>query len=95
MQQHSSFLRKGEAEPACAQVVVWTTWAIIATLLLLGTAVFNLFPDYASQTSWCASALCSRQGNRACRVGTEWQLPLAALEQVHRFQVAHDARPAR
>ena len=37
------------------QAVVWTTWAIIAALLLLASMVFNLFPDYASQHSWCAA----------------------------------------
>ena len=39
------------------QAVVWTTWAIIAALLLLASMVFNLFPDYSSPHSWCALSL--------------------------------------
>lgn len=35
------------------QAVVWGTWAIIALMLILGVLVFNAFPDYTSQKSWC------------------------------------------
>jgi hypothetical protein len=36
------------------QAFVWTTWAIIAVMLILGLLVFNAFPDYTSQRSWYA-----------------------------------------
>ena len=36
------------------QAICWTTWAIIGLLVAVGLMVFNAFPDYNSQHSWCA-----------------------------------------
>ena len=36
------------------QAVVWTTWVIVAVILLMVISTYNMFPNYKDQESWRA-----------------------------------------
>ena len=48
------------------QAICWTTWAIIGVLVVVGLMVFNAFPDYNSQHSWCADCRSSALSTCLC-----------------------------
>ena len=37
------------------QAVVWTTWVIVAVILLMVISTYNMFPNYKDQKSWHAA----------------------------------------
>ena len=39
------------------QAVVWTTWVIVAVILLMVFSTYNMFPNYKDQESWRAAPL--------------------------------------
>ena len=39
--------------PCCWQVIIWTTWVLIAGLIMLVMLSYNIFPDYQDQRTWC------------------------------------------
>lgn len=42
------------------QAVVWTTWVIVAVILLMVISTYNMFPNYEDQKSWHAALLSAR-----------------------------------
>ncbi|KAK9826366.1 hypothetical protein WJX81_002936 [Elliptochloris bilobata] len=55
-------------------VVVWTTWAIVAIILLMVISTYNMFPNYKDQKSWekrcwCLTAVCCCKWSLSPRQG--------------------------
>ena len=58
--------------PGLLQVLVWSTWALIASLLLLLVLSYNLFPDYSGErvTAAAGHSCCCLTATRAARNGS-------------------------
>ena len=81
---HSAMLpRAGLVCAACPQVLVWSTWALIASLLLLLVLSYNLFPDYSGEPAPAAAV------HRCCPLTAT----IAAINGSHCFSVQASNRP--